>query len=202
MKRPAKPRTKPAVEDNRPSSDASVPDVGRILQRLREQHNVTVRELAEKSELSESFIRAVERGESDISLGRLARLARFFEYDLGSFLGFTSQLSHPKFVAKESRALINRGRGIKYEVLHLPGIDLDLVVVDMAPQSKFKDERSHEGIDVVYVTQGEVVVVVDGIDYPVREKECCVFSAGYRHRVRNDSARPASLISITTGRMY
>jgi transcriptional regulator with XRE-family HTH domain len=202
MKRPAKPRTKPAVEDNRPSSDASVPDVGRILQRLREQHNVTVRELAEKSELSESFIRAVERGESDISLGRLARLARFFEYDLGSFLGFTSQLSHPKFVAKESRALINRGRGIKYEVLHLPGIDLDLVVVDMAPQSKFKDERSHEGIDVVYVTQGDVVVVVDGIDYPVREKECCVFSAGYRHRVRNDSARPASLISITTGRMY
>ncbi|HLI95153.1 MAG TPA: cupin domain-containing protein [Candidatus Baltobacteraceae bacterium] len=190
MKRPAK------------ASEASIPDVGRILQRLREQHNVTVRELSEKSDLSESFIRAVERGESDISLGRVARLARFFEYDLGSFLGFTSQLSHPKFVGKESRAIINRGRGIKYEALHLPGIDLDLVIVDMAPHSKFKDERSHEGIDVVYVTQGDVVVVVDGVDYPMREKECCVFSAGYRHRVRNDSAHPASLISITTGRMY
>ncbi len=190
MKRPAK------------ASEASIPDVGRILQRLREQHNVTVRELSEKSDLSESFIRAVERGESDISLGRVARLARFFEYDLGSFLGFTSQLSHPKFVGKESRAIINRGRGIKYEALHLPGIDLDLVIVDMPPHSKFKDERSHEGIDVVYVTQGDIVVVVDGVDYPMREKECCVFSAGYRHRVRNDSARPASLISITTGRMY
>jgi transcriptional regulator with XRE-family HTH domain len=183
-------------------ADGSVPDVGKILQRLREQRNVSVRELAEKSDLSESFIRAVERGESDISLGRLARLARFFEYDLGSFLGFTSKLSRPNFVGKESRSTINRGRGITYEALHLTGIDVDLVFVGLAPHSKFKDEISHEGIDVVYVTQGEVVVVVDGTDYPMRENECCVFSAGYRHRVRNDSARPASLISITTGRMY
>jgi transcriptional regulator with XRE-family HTH domain len=202
MKRASSKRVKAGDDDNRPPVDGSVPDVGKILQRLREQRNVTVRELAEKSDLSESFIRAVERGESDISLGRLARLARFFEYDLGSFLGFTSQLSRPNFVGKESRAVINRGRGIKYEALHLPGIDLDLVVVDLAPHAKFKDERIHEGIDVVYVTRGEVVLVVDGTDYPMSEKECCVFSAGYRHRVRNDSGRPASIVSITTGRMY
>lgn len=184
------------------SVDASVPDVGKILQRLREQRNVTVRELAESSDLSESFIRAVERGESDISLGRLARLARFFEYDLGSFLGFTTRLSRPNFIGKENRKPINRGRGVKYEALHLPGIDLDFVTVELAPKSKFKDEMSHEGIDVVYVTQGEIIVVVDGVDYPMSEGECCVFSAAYRHRVRNDSSRVASLVSITTGRMY
>src|SRR5438270_11642180 len=147
-----------------PPLDGSVPDVGKILQRLREQSNVTVRELAEKSDLSESFIRAVERGESDISLGRLARLARFFEYDLGSFLGFTSQLSRPNFVGKESRAIINRGRGIKYEALHLPGIDLDLVIVDLAPHAKFKDQRTHEGIDLVYVTRREIRLIVAGSD--------------------------------------
>jgi transcriptional regulator with XRE-family HTH domain len=182
--------------------NASIPDVGKILQRLREQRNVTVRELAENSGLSESFIRAVERGESDISLGRLARLAGFFEYDLGEFLGFTSHLSRPKFVGKESRATINRGRGVKYEALHLPGIDLDFVTVELSPKSKLKNELTHEGIDVVYVTQGEVVVEVDGADYPMKERDCCVFSAAYRHRVRNDSARTAKIVSITTGRMY
>lgn len=190
------------MHEKRPPADGSVPDVGRILQRLREQRNVSVRELAEKSGLSESFIRAVERGESDISLGRLARLAGFFEYDLGSFLGFTSRLSRPNFVGSEKRAVINRGRGVKYEALHLPGIDVDLVTVELAPRSKFKNEISHEGIDVVYVTRGDVILAVDGVDYPMREKECCVFSAAYRHGIRNDSARPAAIISITTGRMY
>lgn len=183
-------------------SDDSIPDVGRILQRLREQRSVGVRELAQKSNLSESFIRAVERGESDISLRRLARLAKFFEYDLGEFLGFTSKLSRPNFVGREKRTKINRGKGITYEALHLPGIDVDLVFVDLAPRAKFKDEISHEGIDVVYVAKGEVVVVVDGNDYPMSKDECCVFSAAYRHRIRNDTARSASIISITTGRMY
>lgn len=186
----------------RTPKDVSVPDIGKILQRLREQRNVSVRELAEASDLSESFIRAVERGESDISLGRVARLAAFFEYDLGAFLGFTSRLSRPNFVGKEHRASINRGRGVKYEALHLPGIDLDLVTVELAPHSKLKDELTHEGIDVVYVLSGDIVVEVDGVDYPMTERECCVFSAGYRHRVRNDSTSAASIISITTGRMY
>jgi transcriptional regulator with XRE-family HTH domain len=182
--------------------EVSVPEVGKILQRLREQRNVSVRELAESSDLSESFIRAVERGESDISLGRLARLAHFFNYDLGSFLGFTSRLSRPNFVGKEHRATINRGRGVAYEALHLPGIDLDFVTVELAAHSKFKNELTHEGIDVVYVLEGEIVLVVDGADYPMAEKECCVFSAAYRHLVRNDSDLPAKIVSITTGRMY
>ena len=193
-------RTRAAMK--RPSNDVSIPDVGKILQRLREQRNVSVRELAESSDLSESFIRAVERGDSDISLGRLARLAHFFEYDLGSFLGFTSRLARPNFVGKEHRATINRGRGITYQALHLPGIDLDFVTVELAAHSKFKNELTHEGIDVVYVLSGEVILVVDGADYPMGEKECCVFSAAYRHGIRNDSDRAASVISITTGRMY
>lgn len=202
MTRQAKKPAKNEPEPDQTPADGSVPDVGRILQRLREQRNVTVRELAESSGLSESFIRAVERGQSDISLGRLARLAQFFEYDLGSFLGFTSHLSRPNFVRKENRATINRGKGVKYEALHLPGIDLDFVTVDLAPHSKLKDELTHEGIDVVYVVQGDVIVVVDGVDYPMSERDCCVFSAAYRHRVRNDSTRPATIVSITTGRMY
>jgi transcriptional regulator with XRE-family HTH domain len=184
------------------SKDVSIPEVGKILQRLREQRNVSVRELAESCDLSESFIRAVERGESDISLGRLARLAHFFEYDLGSFLGYTSRLARPNFVGKEHRATINRGRGVSYEAVHLPGIDLDLVTVELAAHSKFKNELTHEGIDVVYVVEGEIVLVVDGVDYPMSESECCVFSAAYRHGIRNDSGRAASVISITTGRMY
>ncbi len=91
---------------------------------------------------------------------------------------------------------------MRYEALHLPGIDLDLVIVDLAPRAKFKNALTHEGIDVIYVTQGDVVTVVDGVDYPMGEHECCVFSAAYPHRIRNDANRPASLVSITTARMY
>jgi transcriptional regulator with XRE-family HTH domain len=177
------------------------PDVGKILERVRTQRGMTVRELAGKSGLSASFIRAVERGDSDIAIGRLAKLAHVFHYDLGSFLGFTSQLTRPTFVTSGDRKRVNRGKGVSYEVLHLPALDLDLVDVRLEPGASFKSEMSHEGIDVVYVTEGDLILVVSHIDYPMAEGECCVFAAGFPHKLRNDSKSPASAISITTGRM-
>jgi len=182
-------------------ADSLTPDVGKILERVRTQRGMTVRELAEKSGLSASFIRAVERGDSDIAIGRLAKLAEVFHYDLGSFLGFTAQLTRPTFVEAGDRKRVNRGKGVGYEVLHLPALDLDLVDVSLAPGAEFKNELSHEGIDVVYVTQGELVVVVNNIDYPMSAGECCVFAAGFPHKLRNDSRSKAAAISITTGRM-
>jgi transcriptional regulator with XRE-family HTH domain len=180
---------------------AAIPDVGKIIERLRAQRGMAVRDLAEQSGLSASFIRAVERGDSDISLGRLARLAQVFHYDLGSFLGFTSKLSRPAFVTGTDRKRVNRGKGVTYEALHLPALDLDLVIVGLAAGASFKNELSHEGIDVVYVTEGELVLVVNGSEYPMSAGECCVFSAGFPHRLRNDSKRAGSAISVTTGRM-
>lgn len=178
-----------------------IPNIGQILRRLRAQHGLSVKEVAERSGLSHSFLHAVERGESDIALGRLARLAHVFGYDIGSFLGFTSRLSQPNFVGKEQRALINRGKGVRYESLRLPGIEFELESVELAPHSAFRNELSHEGIDVVYCMRGNAVLVFNGTDYPMSEGDCCVFSAGYPHKVRNDSNKSAALLSFTSGRM-
>jgi transcriptional regulator with XRE-family HTH domain len=199
MSSPRSKKSRAASSDD--EAPVAIPDVGKIIERLRAQRGISVRELAEESGLSASFIRAVERGDSDISLGRLARLAHVFHYDLGSFLGFTSKLSRPSFVTGTDRKRVNRGRGVSYEALHLPALDLDLVIVGLEPGASFKSELSHEGIDVVYVTDGEIVLVVNGTDYPMTSGECCVFSAGFAHKLRNDSKRPASAISVTTGRM-
>ena len=195
----SKKRRTPAVDDGHNAAD--VPDVGKIIERLRSERGISVRDLAEHSGLSPSFIRAVERGDSDISLGRLARLANVFHHDLGSFLGFTSKLSRPTFITGTDRKAVNRGRGVQYEALHLPALDLDLVIVELEPEASFKDELSHEGIDVVYVTEGELVLIFNGTDYPMTAGDCCVFSAVYPHKLRNDSKRRGAAISVTTGRM-
>lgn len=179
----------------------AVPDVGKILKHLRTRHRVTVRDVADRAGLSASFVSAVERGESDISLGRLARIAQFFDQDLGTFLGFSTQLSRPNFVGKESRSSVKRGRGVDYQALHLPGIDLDLVIVRMDPHSAFSSELVHEGIDIVYVLEGDVVLRVDGVDYAMGPEQCCVYSAGYSHALRNDNAKPARVVALTTARM-
>lgn len=183
------------------NGDNLIPDVGQILRRLRRQHKLSVRQVAERSKLSHSFLHAVERGETDISLGRLARLAHVFGYDIGSLLGFTAGLSQPNFVGRDQRGLVDRGKGVRYESLRLPGIEYELVSVEMAPRSAFRNELSHEGIDVLYCTRGEAILVFNDKDYKMNAGDCCVFSAGYPHKLRNDSNNDTALLSFTSGRM-
>jgi transcriptional regulator with XRE-family HTH domain len=192
-----------AVRHNEEGEPAfrGAPDIGRILKRMRTQRKLSIRDVADGSGLSASFLSAVERGESDVSIGRLARIAEFFDQDLGSMLGYSTRLARPAFVTKSDRVTLNRGRGIRYELLRLPGLSLELASISFDPRSAFRDELAHEGVDTIFVTSGEIVLRVNDVDYPMRAGDCAVYSAGFTHTMRNDTARPATAVGLTTARM-
>ncbi|MGH7707690.1 MAG: XRE family transcriptional regulator [Vulcanimicrobiaceae bacterium] len=168
---------------------------------MRMQRDLSIRDVAEGSGISASFLSTVERGESDVSIGRLARIAEFFDHDLGSMLGYSTRLSRPSFVNRGDRVMLNRGRGVRYEILRLPGLNLELAIIGFEARSAFRDELSHEGVDTLLVLSGEIVLRVNNVDYPMKAGECASYSAGYAHTMRNDSARAARAVGVTTARM-
>jgi transcriptional regulator with XRE-family HTH domain len=189
---------KPAAPAQAPST---LPDVGEVLRRLRMQRGVSISEVAASCDLSQSFLSMVERGDSDISLRRLARLATYFDHDIGSLLGYGSRLSKPHFITKFERTPIDRGVGIDYQVVRLPGLEIELNLMKLDPMRPFKDVISHEGFDVVVVTKGDVVLCVGDEEYPMKEGDIAYYSAAYRHKLMNKSQRTAAVIGITTGQM-
>ncbi len=116
-------------------------------------------------------------------------------------LGYSTRLSRPSFIGKSDRVMLNRGKGVRYELLRLPGLNLELVVLAFEPRCGFRDELTHEGVDTLYVTAGELVLRVNEVDYPMRAGECAVYSAGYAHSIRNDSSRVAAAFGVTTAHM-
>lgn len=194
-----KPRVKSPPASHLPH--AALPDVGEVLRRLRMQRGLSITEVADKCSLSQSFLSMVERGDSDISLRRLARLAACFDHDVGSLLGYGSRLSKPRFITKFQRARVDRGPGIEYQVVRLPGLEIELNLMELDPMHSFKDAISHEGFDIVVVTKGEVVLCVADDEYPMKEGDCVYYSAAYRHKLMNKSQRAAFAIGITTGQM-
>jgi len=183
------------------SPKAALPDIGAVLRRMRLQRELSIQDVADGSGLSQSFLSMVERGDSDISLGRLSKLADFFGHDIGSLLGFNTRLSKPHFVTSSERQTIDRGPGIDYEIIRLPGFEMEMNVVKLAPKSAVTEPISHEGFDVLYVSKGEVVLCLGDDEYPMKEGDCVVYSAVYRHRNVNRSNKPAVVVGITTGRM-
>jgi transcriptional regulator with XRE-family HTH domain len=184
------------------AEQAGLPRVGRVLRSLRQRRNWSLKDVADQSGLSVSFLSAVERGESDISLLRLNRLAQVFGHDIGSLLGYTAQRSTPQFLVDRDRLVVDRGEGIDYRVFRLPGLNFELITADFEPRTAFRDAIAHEGLDIVYVLKGKLVLEYDGIDYQMDTGDCTMYSGAYPHRFRNDSSRPAAWLSIVTGIIY
>ena len=76
------------------------------------------------------------------------------------------------------------------------------MVASFAPRAQFADAVTHAGLDVMYVAEGELVLFVDGVDYPLREGECAVWPSSQAHTVRNDADEPARAIGFTTATVY
>jgi transcriptional regulator with XRE-family HTH domain len=187
----------PDLSPTEDGAEGGIPDVGEILRRLRQQRGMSLRDVADETGLSASFIAAVERGESDIALKRLAKLAQVFNHDVGSLLGYSARQSEPLFVSGRDRYTINRGKGVHYEIIRLPGMNFELTVVTFQPKTRLRDVITHEGIDITYVSYGELVLVYNKSEYTLKPGACSVWSGAYPHTFRNDTDAPAQFVGMT-----
>lgn len=180
----------------RADATPGAPQVGAVIRRLRTQRGISVRGLAASAGLSPSFLGAVERGDSDIALGRLALIAQALDHDVASLLGYSLRQATPRFVAPAREG--ERGAGVRFSAFRIPGSQLELLVASFAPRSGFDDSITHAGIDVAYVAQGELVLVVDGNEYVVGEGQCCVWPSSHPHSMRNESDAPTVVVGFAT----
>jgi transcriptional regulator with XRE-family HTH domain len=178
------------------------PDVGGVLRRLRKQYGMSLKELASRSGLSPSFLGAVERGDSDIAVQRLARVAAVFNHDVGSLLGYSVQQMAPKMVASGDRFRIDRGEGVSYEAIRIADAGFELFVASFEPHTRFAGAITHAGIDIVFVVDGEVVLEYSHGDHPLPTGACVSYPGSYPHALRNDSDRPARIVAVTTATVY
>ena len=175
---------------------AGTPDVGAVIRRLRTQRGISVRALAASCGLSASFLGAVERGESDIALGRLALIAHALDHDVASLLGYSLRQATPRLVTPAREGA--RGDGVQFSAFRTPGSHLELLVASFAPHSGFDDSITHAGIDVAYVAQGELLLIVDGAEYPLTQGQCVVWPSSHPHTMRNVSDAPAIVVGFAT----
>jgi transcriptional regulator with XRE-family HTH domain len=180
---------------------AATPRVAEVIRRLRQQRGLSVRSLAEQAGISASFLGAVERGESDIALGRLAQVAAALDHDVASLLGYSLRQGTPRIIEPVTSKR-SRGKGVDFAAFRVPGTHLELLVATFLPGTEFDDVVTHAGIDVMYIAEGELVLVVAGEDYVLSQGQCVVWPSSHPHTMRNDSTAPAVAVGFTTETVY
>ena len=173
---------------------------GRPLRRLRHQLGLSLREAAERSGLSVSFLSAVERGVSGASIASLQRLAAAYGTTLQDMLGAPGGPTD-RLVPAAARPVLRLGdRAVRIEQLSRGASALEPQLFVLAPGASSEGAYAHEGEEFLYLLSGALTVWVGEAEtYSLGTPgDALTFPSILPHRWRNDALTETRLLWINT----
>ena len=173
---------------------------GRPLRRLRQRHQLSLRQASARTGLSVSFLSALERGVSGASIATLQRLAAAYGTTLQELFG-TAGGAGPRLVRSGDRSVLRIGNpSVRIEQLARGARHLEPQLFVLAPGATSDGDYAHDGEEFLYLLSGSLTVWVgDDETYRLREPgDALSFPSNLPHRWRNDAASETRLLWINT----
>ena len=171
--------------------------VGQRLRSLRNERALTVRDLAQASDLSFNTISLIERGKISPTVATLHKLASALGVPLAYFVSdgpvkqllFLKRTERPK--AHSARVTLeNLGAG-------LPDQTLQCLLLTLQPGAgSGPDPIVHVGHEFAFCLEGCVEYVVEGQVYRLEPEDSLLFEAHLPHHWRNGQDAPSRLLLI------
>ena len=176
-------------------------DIGKKLKELRLCNDLTLEELASRSELTKGFLSQVERNLTSPSISTLedilealgSSLSEFFKEDQEEKIVFQTQ----DFFVDEKE-----GYTIEWVIPNAQKNEMEPVLLTLHPQQKSWVMDSHNGEEFGYVLKGSVVLVRENKKYRIRTKETFYINGKNSHYLYNPGNTDAKVLWITTPPMF
>lgn len=167
--------------------------IGRRLRTLRTEQGLSLRVVAEHARLSPSFVSMLERGETEIGISRLIRLADAYGVVLGDLLAELDEPEPGRFVPRErARRIQSETGGVEILYPPAPPWSMQPFVVRIEPLSGL-DDLQHAGEEFFHCIDGTVTVTIDGTAYILDTSDTVFVPPGARHGYFNHASNPAVL---------
>jgi transcriptional regulator with XRE-family HTH domain len=177
------------------------PPIGPRIRALREAMGLSLRDLAERSDVSAPMLSQVERGETSPTLVVARKIAAGLELTLSQLLRL-DEGEHVAISRAGSRRRYERG-GHRFEELTppLPGqrVDVSLHALKVgAATGGPGDPPIHEpgSRETAVVLDGLLALVVDGARHQLRSGDSVTFDADLPHHFENDGEEPARFLAV------
>jgi transcriptional regulator with XRE-family HTH domain len=183
--------------------EATPAAIGLRVRSLREAMGLSLRDLADRTEVSAPMLSQVERSETSPTLTVAARIAAGLDLSLSQLLRLDE--SDGVSVVRRGEGLAGgaAGSGHGYEVLTppLPGQRAEVSWHTLAPQASTggaDDPPIHEpgSRETALVTSGRLRLLCDGVPHELAEGDAVTFDADLPHRFENTGPRDARFVAI------
>jgi transcriptional regulator with XRE-family HTH domain len=183
----------------------SAVDVGERLRAIRKLRRVTLRTVAERAGLSESFLSQVERGRANASVGSLKRIAAALGVNLADLFEPNGRPSRPRVLQRESRPTLTFGTlGRKFMLTPRPLEHLQVIVGEFDAGGSTGDEPYTHGDseELLVVLEGTVHLQLGTEVFELGTGDSIDYRSSTPHRLTNAGGAQAEVMWIISPPSY
>ena len=177
--------------------------VGRRMRELREGRRLRLRDIADRSGLSESFLSQLERGRANASVASLLKIAEALDIKVADL--FDDQGGRPQVLHKFERPVIAFGIAArKYMLTPRPLENLEVFTATIGPGgSSGQEAYSHgDSEELFLVIGGELDLELGDTVHTMVAGDSICYRSSVKHRVFNRSSDEAEAMWIISPPSY
>ena len=167
---------------------------GQRIRKLRDDHKMTVIDLAEKTGQTPEFIEQVESDSLTPPVSFLLQLSQALRIDPSHFLTDEEKI---QIEGKRQESFAKRTQNYSYRTLTPGAADKHLraFMVTIEPKAYHKMvEYKHPGEEFIFVCKGELELTLGTKVHHLKQGETIHFDSETKHKLRNVSEEPCELI--------
>jgi transcriptional regulator with XRE-family HTH domain len=174
-------------------------DLGERLRAIRRLRRATLKTVAARAGLSESFLSQVERGRASASIASLQRIASALGVSVADLFQPDGTRSHPRVLRRDSRPVLPLGRlGRKFLLTPRPMEHLEVFIGVLSPGGSTADEPyTHgESEELVVVLAGTIHLQLGTEVHELRLGDSIDYPSSIPHRVVNAGDETAEVMWV------
>ena len=176
-------------------------DIGKKLKELRLKNDLTLGDLASRSELTKGFLSQVERNLTAPSIATLedilealgTNLSEFFREEEEKQIVFSTQ---DFFEDKQDDYTI------EWVIPNAQKNEMEPILLTLAPHKKSQEMLAHHGEEFGYVLKGTVTLVLGNKKYKLKAQENFYLDGTKSHYLYNHGSSEAKVLWVTTPPMF
>ncbi|MCR5181011.1 MAG: XRE family transcriptional regulator [Bacteroidaceae bacterium] len=182
--------------------DDQLKQIGERLRGLRDALDIPAQEVAEVCELPLETYEQIERGEADITISKLMRIAKHYGVSTDELIFGEQAHMRSYFVTRKGQGVsIERTKAYKYESLCSGFVqrnaEVFIVTVEPKPEAHKIYKNTHDGQEFNLILEGTMELHIDEKVITLREGDSIYFDSNHPHGMKALGNKAVRFLAFT-----